>query len=174
MGTEYFISQETCEKQQFPTFFVRFFSISAIVWMEIATIIVFVLWKLFRKIYQSRSTQTASTNHLNEGNADSDTPPIETPQQSSRLNSLDTFRGLAIVTMIFANSGCGKYHWLEHVPWNGIHPADFIFPSFLWIMGVCIPISVRSQLRRAVPTRRILLNILIVCVPAKGLSLTFS
>lgn len=134
------------------------------VWMEVATIIVFLLWKGFRRVYQARNTQTASTSHLDEGNTDSEIPHIESPQQSSRLNSLDTFRGLAIVTMIFANSGCGKYHWLEHVPWNGIHPADFIFPSFLWIMGVCIPISLKSQLRRAVPTKRILLNIFVVSV----------
>lgn len=51
---------------------------------------------------------------------------------SNRLCSLDAFRGLAIVTMVFANAGCGKYHWIEHATWNGIHPADFIFPSFLW------------------------------------------
>lgn len=140
---------------------------SAIVWLEVATIIVFALWRLFRKVYQARSA-TASTNHLEESHIEPESESHEYPQPSptpsTRLNSLDTFRGLAIVAMIFANSGCGKYHWLEHVPWNGIHPADFIFPSFLWIMGVCVPISIRSQIRRSIPTRKILLNILIVCV----------
>lgn len=81
---------------------------------------------------------------------------------SARICSLDAFRGLAIVTMIFANSGCGKYHWLEHTSWNGIHPADFIFPAFLWIMGVCIPFSLKSQFDKNIPRPDILSNILIV------------
>lgn len=82
---------------------------------------------------------------------------------SSRLCSLDAFRGLAIVTMVFANSGCGKYYWLEHATWNGIHAADFIFPAFLWIMGVCIPFSLKSQFDKNIPRQDILGNILIVC-----------
>lgn len=83
-------------------------------------------------------------------------------RSSNRLCSLDAFRGLAIVTMIFANSGCGEYHWIEHASWNGIHLADFIFPSFLWIMGVCIPISLKSQFAKNIPRPDMLSNIFIV------------
>lgn len=83
---------------------------------------------------------------------------------SSRLCSLDAFRGLAIVTMVFANAGCGKYYWIEHATWNGIHAADFIFPSFLWIMGVCIPFSLKSQFDKNIPRQEILGNILIVSI----------
>ncbi|XP_016948278.1 heparan-alpha-glucosaminide N-acetyltransferase [Drosophila biarmipes] len=68
--------------------------------------------------------------------------------QRKRLRSLDTFRGLSIVLMIFVNSGGGGYTWIEHAAWNGLHLADVVFPSFLWIMGVCIPLSVKSQLSR--------------------------
>lgn len=86
---------------------------------------------------------------------------------SSRLCSLDAFRGLAIVTMVFANAGSGKYYWIEHATWNGIHPADFIFPSFLWIMGVCIPFSLKSQFDKNIPRQDILGNILIVSFATK-------
>lgn len=86
---------------------------------------------------------------------------------SFRLCCLDTFRGLAIVTMIFANSGAGKYKWLEHATWNGLHSADLIFPSFLWIMGVCIPISIKSQVTKNVPCKRMLRDILYVSVKSK-------
>ncbi|KAL5278498.1 HGSNAT family protein [Megaselia abdita] len=65
-----------------------------------------------------------------------------------RMRSLDTFRGISIVLMIFVNSGGGKYWWVEHATWNGLHIADLVFPSFLWIMGVCIPISIKSQMSR--------------------------
>lgn len=63
--------------------------------------------------------------------------------------------------MIFANSGAGHYWWMDHAPWNGLHLADLVFPFFLWIMGVCIPISIKSQHRRGVPRRDMLINILI-------------
>ncbi|XP_017488418.1 PREDICTED: heparan-alpha-glucosaminide N-acetyltransferase [Rhagoletis zephyria] len=72
-------------------------------------------------------------------------------QPSKRMRSLDAFRGMAIVLMIFVNSGGGGYWWIEHTPWNGLHLADVVFPSFLWIMGVCIPISVKSQVARGTP-----------------------
>uniref|UniRef100_A0A0K8U0F6 Heparan-alpha-glucosaminide N-acetyltransferase n=2 Tax=Bactrocera latifrons TaxID=174628 RepID=A0A0K8U0F6_BACLA len=79
-----------------------------------------------------------------------------TPSQpSKRMRSLDAFRGMAIVLMIFVNSGGGDYWWIEHAPWNGLHLADVVFPSFLWIMGVCIPISIKSQVVRGTPKARI-------------------
>ncbi|XP_035914517.1 heparan-alpha-glucosaminide N-acetyltransferase [Anopheles stephensi] len=76
-----------------------------------------------------------------------------------RLQSLDTFRGIAIMLMIFVNSGGGHYWWIEHATWNGLHVADLVFPWFLFIMGVCVPISLRGQLNRNVPRRMILSNI---------------
>ncbi|XP_054730275.1 heparan-alpha-glucosaminide N-acetyltransferase [Anastrepha obliqua] len=80
---------------------------------------------------------------------------VTSAQQSKRMRSLDAFRGMAIVLMIFVNSGGGGYWWIEHAPWNGLHLADVVFPSFLWIMGVCIPISVKSQVARGTPKARI-------------------
>ncbi|XP_058835834.1 heparan-alpha-glucosaminide N-acetyltransferase [Topomyia yanbarensis] len=77
--------------------------------------------------------------------------------RKTRLRSVDTFRGIAITLMIFVNSGGGHYWWIEHATWNGLHVADLVFPWFLFIMGVCIPISLRSQLNRNIP-RTIILN----------------
>jgi heparan-alpha-glucosaminide N-acetyltransferase len=69
-----------------------------------------------------------------------------------RLRSLDTFRGIAIVLMIFVNDGGGGYWFMEHSTWNGLYGADLVFPWFLWIMGVCIPMSVKSSLKREAST----------------------
>lgn len=55
---------------------------------------------------------------------------------------------MSIALMIFVNSGGGHYWWIEHATWNGLHLADVVFPAFLWIMGVCLPISLRSQRQR--------------------------
>jgi predicted acyltransferase len=74
------------------------------------------------------------------------TPP--TPQSeiktadtlsSGRLICLDVFRGLAVAGMILVdNPGSDeKVYWpIAHAEWNGWTPADFIFPSFLFLVGV--------------------------------------
>lgn len=117
-----------------------------------------------RAYYLSRHNTTSSTSQLdNDATLAAVNASIQ-KNTSHRLQSLDAFRGLAIVTMIFANSGCGKYHWIEHASWNGIHPADFVFPSFLWIMGVCIPISLKSQFAKNIPRPDMLSTIFIVCI----------
>lgn len=33
--------------------------------------------------------------------------------------------------MIFVNDGAGGYEIMEHVSWNGLHLADFVFPWYL-------------------------------------------
>lgn len=51
--------------------------------------------------------------------------------------------------MIFVNYGGGGYWYFAHSPWNGLTVADLVFPWFLWIMGVSLAISIRSQLRNS-------------------------
>lgn len=87
-----------------------------------------------------------------------------------RLKSLDIFRGIAIVLMIFVNSGGGHYWWIEHATWNGLHFADLVFPWFLFIMGVCIPLSVKSQLSRQVPIVVIVRKVIKVSVPMTNIN----
>lgn len=64
------------------------------------------------------------------------------------MKSVDVFRGIAIILMIFVNYGGGHYWFIEHATWNGLHLADLVFPWFLFLMGVCIPMSIKSQLYR--------------------------
>ncbi|CRK98129.1 CLUMA_CG011496, isoform A [Clunio marinus] len=77
-----------------------------------------------------------------------------------RLKSLDIFRGIAIVLMIFVNSGGGQYWWIEHAVWNGLHLADLVFPWFLFIMGVCIPLSIRSQINKEISKTNIVKKVI--------------
>jgi predicted acyltransferase len=62
---------------------------------------------------------------------------------SDRLISLDVFRGMTIAAMILVNNpGTSPVYWpLDHAEWNGLTPTDWIFPFFLFIVGVAIPIS---------------------------------
>lgn len=36
----------------------------------------------------------------------------------------------------------GACWWLIHPWWNGFTPADLVFPAFLFIMGLAIPLAV--------------------------------
>lgn len=77
----------------------------------------------------------------------------------NRLKSLDVFRGLSIILMIFVNYGGGQYWFFKHSIWNGLTVADLIFPWFAWIMGMSMSISLRSKLRTAMPRKQLALQI---------------
>ncbi|XP_076271924.1 heparan-alpha-glucosaminide N-acetyltransferase-like [Rhynchophorus ferrugineus] len=79
----------------------------------------------------------------------------KTPKKE-RVMSIDAFRGISIVIMIFANFGNGGYHFVHHAIWNGLHVADLVFPWFMWIMGTCIPISLSSSFKRNVPNKELI------------------
>ncbi|MBV5311759.1 MAG: DUF5009 domain-containing protein [Prolixibacteraceae bacterium] len=81
-----------------------------------------------------------------------------------RLLSLDALRGFDmfwitggsyLIEVIAKYSGAS---WLdpiveqmEHVPWNGFHFYDLIFPLFMFISGVAIPFALVSKLEKNVP-----------------------
>ncbi len=61
-----------------------------------------------------------------------------------RLVSLDVFRGATIAAMILVNNAGDwdhVYRQLEHAPWDGCTLTDLIFPFFIFIMGVAIPLA---------------------------------
>lgn len=89
--------------------------------------------------------------------------PIDQIKTKDVNRSLSTIRRIAIVFMIFVNDGAGGYWWLEHATWNGMVAGDLVFPAFLWIMGVCIPLAVKSAFAKGIPRWKIVLHILRVC-----------
>ncbi|MFZ0595068.1 MAG: DUF5009 domain-containing protein [Bryobacteraceae bacterium] len=74
-----------------------------------------------------------------------------------RLVSLDAFRGLTMMLMVLVNNaGSGAiYYQFKHSPWNGWTIADTIFPSFLWIVGVAITLSLGGRISRGVPRSKL-------------------
>jgi len=69
---------------------------------------------------------------------------------SKRLISLDMLRGLTIALMIVVNDPGSWQHlyWpLAHATWNGITITDFVFPFFIFIVGVSIVLSSSKQLQ---------------------------
>ncbi|KAA0203876.1 hypothetical protein HAZT_HAZT005152, partial [Hyalella azteca] len=87
--------------------------------------------------------------------------------------------------MIFVNYGGGHYWFFDHATWDGLLLADLVFPwylfkpqsaageqnilkllgsclnifRFMWIMGVCIPMGVRSGAKRGVPKHKMIFKI---------------
>lgn len=83
--------------------------------------------------------------------------------KNDRLQSLDAFRGFTIAAMILVN-GPGSwdfvYPQLEHAAWNGWTFADWVFPFFLWIMGVAMTFSLGSKRAKETPLGALLPGIL--------------
>ena len=75
-------------------------------------------------------------------------------ENSDRLVSLDVFRGITIAGMTLVNNPgtwSSIYGPLKHAEWHGITPTDYIFPFFLFIVGVAIPISFAKRTADGVP-----------------------
>src|SRR5262249_35042789 len=96
--------------------------------------------------------------------------PEESPSRPKRqgpmgrLTSLDAFRGLAILGMLLVNNvalDTSTPAPLTHAAWNGgIHLADLVYPWFLLIVGVAIPLSAAASRARGIPTWKYDLKIL--------------
>jgi Uncharacterized conserved protein len=83
-------------------------------------------------------------------------------KKNGRLLSLDAFRGMTVIGMIFVNNpGNGEkvYPALEHVKWNGCTPADMVFPFFLFIVGVSITMSLAGRKERGEPDGKLMRKI---------------
>jgi predicted acyltransferase len=75
-----------------------------------------------------------------------------TSAKKQRLISLDLFRGLTIAAMILVNTPGDSRHTyrpLRHAEWDAITPTDFVFPFFMFIVGVALAAALRPYLRLA-------------------------
>ena len=82
--------------------------------------------------------------------------------KSKRLLSLDVFRGITIAGMILVNnpgSWEAIYPPLEHAAWNGWTPTDFIFPFFLFIVGISISLALGKRVGDDVDNKKIYIKI---------------
>lgn len=73
---------------------------------------------------------------------------------SPRWASVDALRGIAVAAMLLVNNpGDWGHVWapLLHAPWNGFTPTDFIFPLFLFIVGVSLTLAIEPALERGAP-----------------------
>jgi predicted acyltransferase len=92
-----------------------------------------------------------------------------------RLQSLDAFRGLAVLGMLLVNEkafGPATPRQLTHAGWDeSVHLADMVFPWFLLIVGVAIPFAASRRGRDVRPAayylgvlRRAVVLVLLGCL----------
>lgn len=75
-----------------------------------------------------------------------------TVEPKKRLKSLDVMRGATIAGMLLVNNAGDWAHTfapLLHAEWNGWTPTDLVFPFFLFIVGVAIPLAFASRLEKS-------------------------
>ena len=93
---------------------------------------------------------------------------------SSRLHSLDVFRGITIAGMILVNQASLTqpiYPWLAHAEWNGCTFADWIFPFFLFIIGVAMAYSLAKYTQGESPPSAVYGRLFRRCALLFGLGL---
>jgi predicted acyltransferase len=102
--------------------------------------------------------------------ADSPQTRVSAP---ARLLSIDALRGFDMfwiiggAAVVKALAGWGNWPFkseiddqLEHVPWEGFHFYDLIFPLFLFVIGAVVPYSIAALRQRQEPNSRIYWRIL--------------
>jgi predicted acyltransferase len=88
-----------------------------------------------------------------------DTRPVQqraVPKQNRRVLAVDAVRGLAVIGMLLVNNSGDRSATpaeLVHSHWHGLTVADLVFPLFLFVVGVAMPLaktpgSLGSVLRR--------------------------
>jgi predicted acyltransferase len=93
---------------------------------------------------------------------------------NQRFYALDIFRGLTIAGMILVNnpgSWSHIYPPLRHASWHGATPTDWIFPFFLFIVGVAIPLALGKRLDRGDTQVAIVSKIIVRALIIFGLGL---
>jgi heparan-alpha-glucosaminide N-acetyltransferase len=72
---------------------------------------------------------------------------------SKRIASIDIFRALTMVVMIFVNDLWSLKdipEWLGHMPakYDGMGLADVVFPVFLFIVGLSVPHAIKARQKK--------------------------
>jgi predicted acyltransferase len=72
---------------------------------------------------------------------------------NDRILSIDAFRGVTILVMIFVNELAGVHdipQWMKHMPRDAdaMSFVDVVFPGFLFIVGMSIPFAINYNLEK--------------------------
>ncbi len=97
--------------------------------------------------------------------------PLEKP---NRIVSVDALRGFVMLTMIFVNDLDEEKSpwWMQHFHGpNGMTFVDLVFPAFIFIVGMAIPLAFLSRLNRGESIWKLMGHVVLrtVCLLAIGI-----
>lgn len=86
-------------------------------------------------------------------------------KKESRVLSIDIMRGLTLFLMLFVNDLYvpGVPSWLVHTKadFDGMGLADWVFPGFLFMVGMAVPFALQSRLKMGDTNPRVIVHIFV-------------
>jgi len=91
-------------------------------------------------------------------------PKFKITRPVKRILTIDIMRGLTLFLMLFVND-----LYMKNVPWwlghtdagfDGMGLADWVFPGFLFMVGMAVPFAVQSRLKKGDSYRHLVLHII--------------
>ena len=86
-------------------------------------------------------------------------------QQAKRILTIDVMRGLTLFLMLFVNDLYvpGVPSWLTHADANfdGMGLADWVFPGFLFMVGMAVPFAIQSRKKKGDSKVQIIKHIIV-------------
>jgi len=90
---------------------------------------------------------------------------MEQKLKSNRILSIDIMRGLILFLMLFVNDLFvpGVPAWMVHTKGNvdGMGLADWVFPGFLFMVGMSIPYAISSRMKSGESKRNVFIHIIL-------------
>jgi heparan-alpha-glucosaminide N-acetyltransferase len=93
--------------------------------------------------------------------------PSAAPATTARITSIDALRGLVMFTMIFVNDIAGVSPkivppWMRHFHGrSGMTFVDLVFPAFLFIVGMSIPLALGGRLDKGQPVWKVFAHVVV-------------
>ncbi len=85
-------------------------------------------------------------------------------EKKNRILTIDVMRGLTLFLMLFVNDLYvpGVPAWLTHRPadFDGMGLADWVFPGFLFMVGLAVPYAIQSRLKKGESVLRVSVHII--------------
>jgi predicted acyltransferase len=86
-------------------------------------------------------------------------------QKGTRVLTIDIMRGITLLLMLFVNDLYvpGVPEWLVHTKadFDGMGLADWVFPGFLFMVGMAVPFAIQSRYKAGDTFRKVMFHIFI-------------
>ena len=97
-----------------------------------------------------------------------------TTTDKQRYLAVDVMRGLTLIGMIIVNDPGSWDHVfpaLLHAEWNGLTPTDYVYPFFLFIVGVSIALAYQPKIEKGEEKKEMVSKIFVRALKIFGMGI---